>query len=328
MNINYKSKLRAGIVSAAVAAFLAFAVQFVPRAWAADLVQATDISIPISTSAIDLPPETMVGSNRAGSLKHQPAAAERWIDILKSGAAASIDQAIGNIFAVRNISIEGEYHRTEPEILAAIGIIDLSELRSGGSGVPLTALARLGGIERLKKDPWFRSVNTSWTVYPLTLSIVVAEEEPWIVAEYSGEPWLISRTGTPLQPTRTIVQSELAMLTSTLPRLDGIDPPVGSDSNLASATSRLAYATKLLRLIASSGELPFAAERFTLDPDGNLSIQPVDFANQPVILFGPVNFNGMVARLKELSTVAADLKKRGEHPKKIDLRFKDQIVVE
>ena len=340
MTTRYKCRFGFGIS----AALFGLSILSIPPAWAADPVQAAGISVPVTASSIDLPSETVVGSGRdyidprdtdsPRRFTQQPllqtgsAAAVRWFDILKSGAAGSIDQALGNIFAVRNISIDGEYYRTEPEILAAIGIKDISALSEHGSGVPLTTLARLGAIERLKHDPWFSSVHTNWTLFPLALSIVVSEEQPWIVAEYSGEPWLISRTGSPLQPTRTIVQSELAMLTSTLPRLDGIDPPVGSDSNLASASSRLAYATKLLRLIASSGELPFAAERFTLDPDGNLLIQPVDFANQPVILFGPVNFNGLVARLKELSTVAADLKKRGEHPKKIDLRFKDQIIVE
>lgn len=245
----------------------------------------------------------------------------RFLEQIRQEATAALLNAAGNILEVSSLQIEGEYYRSDEEISTIIRTSTAGKSESVG-------LFHVDGLERLKEDPWFSEIKTSWSVYPLALKIHVTEREPWIVAEYAGEPWLISRNGIPLQPTRTIRSKDLAMMTSDLPRLDGIDPPPGSDSNLASPSTRLAYAIKLLRLIEGAGKLPYAAERFTLDNEGNLAVQPMNIASDPVVLIGPGDFRQISERIKELSTVAEDLRNRGEHPKRIDLRFQDQIIVE
>lgn len=297
------------------AGLLAFALEVSPH----NLVQAD----PVEAGLINLGPEDSQPPVR--HVQNRPASG--FYQRLKAGAVLSAKRAAENVFSLGEVSIEGQYYRSKEEIISLLGAGGAADGADAGR-ISLFNAYQTDSIGRLKSDPWFSEVRSEWSVFPLALKIHVTEREPWIVAEYAGEPWLISRTGIPIQPTRTIKQTRLAVLTSNLPRLDGLDPLPGSDSNLSSPSIRLAFAAKLLRLVESAGPLPYTAERFTLDSDGNLAIQPMDIAHDPVILLGPGDFKSISSRLKDLHTVVADLKKRGEHPKKIDLRFQDQIIVE
>lgn len=181
--------------------------------------------------------------------------------------------------------------------------------------------------EKIGRLPWVEKVDTKIGVFPLRLDISIQEAQPWIVAEYQGQSWLVSSSGVLVEPLELISDANLVIETSELPRLDGLDSQISFDTFLSSANGRFLYAIKSLRFLEMAGDFPWTLERITLLSYGALSLKPVEFAEFPEVILTCSSLEEASESLSFLKIVTEDLKQRGEKIGRIDLRFKNRAVV-
>lgn len=245
-------------------------------------------------------------SSIAGYVKAAQAAYLRRVETLKD-----------NLLRLSRVELKGTYRVDKQEMLSYLGLSPTASLFS-------TVLPNLGA--RLAQHPWVEKFKIDYRLYPLALEISIEEREPWLIAEYEKHSWLVSTEGHLIQPLDSLKNKELIFETTELPRLDGLDPLVGKDSFLNSANARFNYARQQLRFLQASS-LPFSVERYTLLPNGEMRLSPAERNNLEVILLCQ-DYEEAKLLSARLKSVLADLDSRGEKARRIDLRFKNQVVVD
>ncbi len=250
----------------------------------------------------------------AVQLKPEPGAVESLTLAFRQGLKPLLD----NLLRVSRVEVSGNYHLSNEEVLRALQI----------AGRPwIFQNLNQGFLDNLAKNPWLATASASWEVYPLLLRLQVREEEPWLVAQVSGKSWLIARSGKILQPLEALKDGEMILQTTELPRLED-ELKGSSDKVLSPENARFQYAVDLLKLLDAAGGVPFAVERFTLLENGGLAITPAERKSAARVLFDAQNFSEAQQKMSQLKVVMADISKRGEGSKQIDLRFKNQVVVQ
>ena len=236
-------------------------------------------------------------------------------------ASDTAQQMLANLMRIGTVEVRGNYRLQREHLLELAGL----------SGAQLPWAWELSPREiqqRLLQNSWIEAVQVRSNILPYSLRLEVVEAEPWMIAEYEKHSWLVSRSGNLLQPLSTLQGADLILETTELPRLDGLDAQGDVESYLASANARFIYAVKLLKLLSSAGELPFAVERYTLLPNGGMLLQPTQSSGAPKVAVALNSFSDAERVHANLKLVLADLQKRGERASRIDLRFKHQAVVE
>jgi len=256
----------------------------------------------------------------ARSLNAAPQALQA-VSFRTAAAAKSVElynEISNGLFYVSHIQFEGLYRLSEREV---------SEL-AGLSRAPAVWEVRPAEVRaRLLRNPWIESVEIETHPYPAAMKISIKEAEPWIIAEYERHSWLVSRNGNLIQALDTLNDADIILETTELPRLDGLGSTTEGTSGLSSSNARFVHAVKLIKLFRAAGELPFQIMRYTLLPGGGLKIQSAA-PDAPEIFLSAENHDDARQRVQRLTNVLADLDRRGEKPKRIDLRFQNQAIVE
>ncbi len=236
-------------------------------------------------------------------------------------AKEAVEQTVTNLARIGSVEVRGNYRLQRAHVLELAGL-------AGERPLWAWELTPREIQQRLLQNSWIESVQVQSTILPYSLKLQIVEAEPWMIAEYEKHSWLVSRSGALLQPLSSLQGADLILETTELPRLDGLDAQGEVDSYLASANARFIYAVKLIKLLLSAGELPFAVERYTLLPNGGMLLQPAAESGFPKVAVALNSFSEAERVHTNLKLVLADLQKRGERASRIDLRFKHQAVVE
>ena len=194
---------------------------------------------------------------------------------------------------------------------------------------------------KLQSSSWIDEVSFQLAVLPVRLSVSVKEAQPWLIAEYKNNSWLVSKSGQLIQTIDKLKNKELAKQIVGLPRLYGLE----IDSELTSLKSenlRFSHAIQLLQLVQESGGFPFGIDKYRFLNDGAIEATPVEIGKYPLVVFNsdrPLDRQGeglsdlairrskLGRQFSQLANVVADLEKRQEVARKVDLRFNNQVVV-
>jgi hypothetical protein len=183
-------------------------------------------------------------------------------------------------------------------------------------------------VSRLESHPWVRSVQPQLRFYPLRLVLNVEEKEPWITAEFNNGVWVVDRSGELICPLSGIEDIDLLDQVSDLVLLRGLkhDETAGLRSYFGSENAKYLHAVRSLRFIFDSANLPYSIAVASLKADGSLVLSPVS-AEKPEFRLKATSLEDTRESLENLSLILADLSKRGEKTKLIDLRFSGRAIV-
>ena len=228
-----------------------------------------------------------------------------------------VDSAADNLFKVKILDVTGLARLSKERIINTVS-------REGN--VYVRDILRGAIKERLGQDAWIRDFRVQWRIFPLGVIIDIEEEEPWLVAEYNNESWLIGRGGNIIESLRELEKMDVVVESSRLVRIGGIDQKIDEQTSLIGSNTRLKAAVSLAELIEKAGGFPFLVEEYSLLDDGGFRIQPRE-AGVPEVLMAPDSIADVKKKIEELKIVLDDLHTRGESAKSIDLRFSRQAVV-
>lgn len=180
----------------------------------------------------------------------------------------------------------------------------------------------------LTESAWIDSAELSWASWPSVLKLHIKEAEPWLVSEFPDRSWLVSTRGRLLAPCDQLNDAELILEASELARLDGLSANPQALSALATVNGRFDYAMRMLRLLEMTEGVPFKVEKFTLLDDGSLLASPRQTAKYPQVRLAYSSLDEASDAMERLRSILQDLSGRGERAKTVDLRFKNQGIVE
>lgn len=243
---------------------------------------------------------------------------KRRYDILRAIFDSNWAQIKSNILSYKVLGVEGTYRISEKEIIQAAQLNEQPRIWDRTPKEITEAIAAL---------PWVEAHWVDWSIYPLSMRITIEEAEPWLVAEYDGHSWLLSRKNKLIVPLDSLDASELIVEASTLARLGGLEQGQGFSSYLSSANARLLYATKMITFLEMANSLPFQVERYELQSDGSILVFPQEMAKAPSVRLLANSFDEAQEIRQQLVTVLTDLRERSEKVELIDLRFENQAVV-
>ncbi len=240
----------------------------------------------------------------------------RGVAIMKAG----LDEISRNVFKVGQIEIKGLIHLNRKEVLEALG---------WNGEAPYLWQALPGYVQyKISALPWTKAVQVSISLMPLSMKIALTESEPWIVAEYEHDSWLVDDQGKLVSNISMLgKKGDIVVQAASLPRLDGIDVPDESNGFLDSANSRLSHALNSVKIITEQKLVPFNVERYSLLSDGSLLLIPEMGSSNPELKMKVTCESDGERTSLLLKQVLADLAKRGERASSIDLRYENQIIV-
>ena len=270
----------------------------------------TNSTASAATSASAAPRDNSI--DRAGS-ENSPNEDASIVSYLKH----SVSELLKSTFEVRQISLRGNQRVANAEVDK---LLDLDQPRWVWDVIFEDLPAKL------RRNPWIENAQVSWKYFPFVVDVSVQEAEPWLVAEYRGESWLVSRSGKLLQASKTLRTPDAIMETASLPRLDGVELSSAGELDAAAVSRRLEYALRVLRLVDIGGGVPFGVEKYSILPNGGVVISPSE-VSIPKVLLAPETFDDARIQLRRLGAVLADLRNRNESAQTVDLRFTDRAFV-
>ena len=233
---------------------------------------------------------------------------------VKNGSKVLAD----NLVRFKRVDIEGAYRIESANLLDAVGL----------SQFPFVWQLSLSEMENeIQKHPWIDRAEIQWKLFPLRLKINVQEAEPWIVAEYQGHSWLVSRKHELLVTLEEIRDPDTILLVSELPHISGLDDGEAFSSYLSSENLRLLYVCKMITFLELADAIPFAVNRYILQFDGSLELIPLESQRYPRVRLTANSFEDADGDRLKLAAVLKDLRLREEAVSLIDLRFEGQAIV-
>lgn len=207
-----------------------------------------------------------------------------------------------------DVTVEGNHYVSKEEIFAALGV--RAGNSDGGGNVFSTPLnERENQVESI---PWVRSATVVRS-YPHHLAVYVRERKPVAFVDVGSRMLMVDSQGVLLDP----------------PEKGRFDFPVvrGLDvrGNPAGRASRLNLYQDFIRetsaKIASSG---WVVSEVDLSDVGNLKALLVQNGQTLLVFFGNTGF---LNRFENLMTVLPQLRKTNARIDSVDLRFRNQVVV-
>ena len=178
-----------------------------------------------------------------------------------------------------------------------------------------------------ENNPWADGGRASLKLWPARLKVDVKEAEPWLVVQQGESSWLFSRTERLLQPLSAIDEPELIMELADLPRLDGIQfSPADVGQDKTESSLRFRSAVRMVRALELAGGIPFPVSRYALLPEGGLRVES-NRPQDPELRLAPTSYPEAVVQLRHLREVLADLQRRNERVRTIDLRFDSRAIL-
>ena len=207
------------------------------------------------------------------------------------------------------------------EILDNNDIKENSDKENNDGGFYIWDLASKKVNRRLLNDPWIISVKTKWGIFPLAAEFMIEEQQPYAVAEFYNESWLVSKDGEMIEPLSSTINPQVIVEASKLPRLIGIDELTGKSTTYAGAGNRLEYALAFFKTLQQqTGHLPFTIESITLLDDGSFLITPNELKKYPKIIFPfEKQFNFLTAA-KKIEAIVQDSRSKGQRLSQLDFR--------
>jgi len=228
------------------------------------------------------------------------------------------EQVYVNALNSRLNSIEGLHLVSKKRLREVLGYSEGMELDS-------SELADLHS--KLSSYPWIKSYVVEKNFYPERIKIVIEETKPGYIADYLGDPWLVSDNGVLLEPTSSIADPELSIELMKLPRIMNLEPDEADQNTyLSSFSDRLSYVIRSYDNIDLAGGFPFQVASLSLVPGGGIRVDTFDGDPAPSILVEIHSLAEAKAMLARLSAVTKDLKHRGETYSELDFRFRDQVI--
>lgn len=228
-----------------------------------------------------------------------------------------------NVFSLSEIQVVGNNRLQKDEIL---NHLKLSSKHQNAWQLWLVPLENFA--DKLKEQPWIKSADISWFIFPLRMFISIQEEEPWIIASYQGESWLVSKEGNLLQPLERLASPDQVLEMSSLPRLEGL--AFSEDEALryfSSESERLNFAIKLVQLLDAKWHTKLPIAVFTLLDDGSMILEPQDASSYPNVFLRFKTKHELEELIDRYFATIEDLKSRNEKASEIDLRFAQQVIV-
>jgi cell division septal protein FtsQ len=222
-----------------------------------------------------------------------------------TGAAALHGIRTAPAFAVAAIDVVGTRRVPEADVVAASRV---------EPGTNLFALDPEAIEDRVEALPGVRGVRVIRRL-PNRVTLLVEEREPYALVNAVGGAGLVW-----VDALGHLVGPERRPASLRLPVLSGVELPAGGPD--APIPDRLRDGLTLLRAIERSG--PRVAERVSeidMAGPGGPTLYTVDHVS---VQLGPDRWDERLARL---DGVLADLEDRGERVERIDLRFRDQVVL-
>ncbi len=180
--------------------------------------------------------------------------------------------------------------------------------------------------QQISNLPWVENVEIRNTLYPARLFLNIKEVQPWLIADFGKTSWLVSDQGKLIQSLDSIKNPKLIFLTLDLPRLT--TTAFNSGNELTPNNSSLNTAINQIKLLEWAGGFGFNVENYSLLKDSSLKIIARSQEHLPDIYFTATNLEEAKMAVKRFKNVMLDLNKRKHFPKKIDLRFERQVLVE
>lgn len=223
-----------------------------------------------------------------------------------------------NLTQLATVEFQGQYYLEEALLRR------LAQVETNPGVFEVSLKERLAALQA---HPWVEQVESKWQVLPPRLFIEISEAEPWIVAEYAGHSWLLSRKRKLLSPLAMLTNPTLIERTSAKGRIDGLADTPGAENYLSSENARLEYATKMVSLLEMAKVFTFPIDRFSLRSDGSLLVTPRPPSTLPSVRVN-VHSLGEAQRVAlQLREVLQDLEKREETAVELDFRFQPQVIV-
>lgn len=229
-----------------------------------------------------------------------------------------------NVFSFNEIQVIGSNRVSRKDILNCLKLSD-----AGQKSSRLVWLMPLENFaEKLEEQPWIKSAELRWSIFPLRLFISLQEEEPWVIARYQGQSWLVSKDGDLLQSLEQLDDPNQVLEMSSLPRLEGL--AFAEDEALrffSSERERLNFAIKLVKLLDTKLRTKLPISVFTLLDDGSMILEPQDANRYPDMFLRFKTKKDLDELLARYFATLDDLDSRNEKASEIDLRFAQQVIV-
>lgn len=217
-----------------------------------------------------------------------------------------------NLLRLNNITVEGNEKVSTEKVIENAGL----KYHPWAWQIPLSEIA-----SRVNADPWIETTELSWGLAPLRLAIIVHEARPWLVVDCGDVSWLVSKNREIIGSLARLEGNDFADL-SELPRLRGIQ----NEGELNGSNTQLAYALQMISSLEAAGGPGYPISSYELLDQG-IRVEPDDPESAPSVSLVANDAEGVKKRLEQFSKVSADLKKRGERAREVDLRFDGQAVV-
>ena len=267
------------------------------------------------------------------AVKQVLATLEGWLQTRETEFLAGSSLLAENLLRWSKFDVSGNYYLKPDELAEVVAL----------SSKPWFWQLSPTSIQRkLETLSWIKSSSVSWSFFPLSLKFKIEDHQPWLVAEYEGHNWILSRALSLIVPLSSVKDSDLILELSELPRLPGLQPTTDEATYLSSSNARLRHAAGMIHLLelgkhgqaepegSLSDErrgLGFKVERYDLLSDGSLLLTAQDSKFSPKIRIAPTSLEEAEQVTERISAVLKDLAASGERAAEIDRRFTNQAVV-
>jgi hypothetical protein len=238
---------------------------------------------------------------------------------LEGSGGGKIKAILRNLFIIDRdrISVKGNNYLKSEQIF---------ELLNSQESFYVWELAGEDSKKQLLRDPWLKDVKFKWKLFPLGVDLVIKEQVPYAVVEFYNESWLVAQTGEMIESLTNVMNPQVIVSASHLPRMSGIDELKNRFTTYASAGNRLKYALTFLKALREVKQLPFSIESITLLEDGSFSVIPVELSQYPKIIFPYSVHENMLIAIKKIDAIVQDARNNNKKLTKIDLRFNYAIA--
>jgi hypothetical protein len=241
------------------------------------------------------------------------------VEVSASVESSDFKAILKNLFIIdkSKISITGNRY-VKPE--------QIFELLDSQQFFYVWELARDSVKQQLLRDPWLQDVKFKWQIFPLGVELVIKEQVPYAVVEFYNESWLVAQTGEMIESLASVINPQVIVSASQLPRMTGIDELKNRFTTYASAGNRLKYALAFLKALQGVKQLPFSIESIALLEDGSFLVIPVEIKKYPKIIFPYSVKDNMLVAIKKINAIIQDAQDNNKKLTKIDLRFNYAIA--
>ena len=207
-----------------------------------------------------------------------------------------------------DVTVEGNHYVSREEILAALGV------QSGGSRRASNIFS--GSLDqresRVESIPWVQSATVVRS-YPHSLVVFVKERHPIAFVNVGGRVQMVDAQGVLLDP------QEKGHFD--FPIVKGLDFQGNPTDRAARLGLYQEFVQETSQKMASSG---WVVSEVDLSDGSNLKALLVQGGQTLLVYFGNANF---LSRLENLITVLQQLRKTNARIDSVDLRFRNQVVV-